>query len=49
MEGELIKGVLDLVNRYPNDSELGKNVRELIRKYKDSLDPKDESKTKSKM
>lgn len=38
MENELVKGVLDLANRYPNDSELGKNVRMLIRKYKEHLD-----------
>lgn len=38
MENELVKAVLDLANRYPNDSELGKNVRMLIREYKEHSD-----------
>ena len=38
MENEFVKDVLDLANRYPNDSELGKNVRMPIRKYKEHSD-----------
>lgn len=38
MENKLAKEVLDLANRYPNDSELGKNVRMLVRKYREHSD-----------
>ncbi len=37
MEDRLLSEILNMPSEYPNDAELGKNIREAVRKYKDLL------------
>lgn len=37
MENQLLSEILNMASKYPNDSELGKNIRIAVRKYRDLI------------